>query len=822
MQRRPHVQSLWEDVRFGARLLARSPGFTLAALATLALGIGANSALISFADAIFFRPLTVPDASRIVHVYQTRDGSGFFPLSLTDYFYFREHARSFADLAAQYPTSPLHVVVKGQPIAITGSVVTASYFSVLALQPALGRFFLDAEDQVRDRDAVVVVSHEFWQQKLEGSPEVLGQTIAINGRSFVIVGVAPPGFSGGVLQGMSTSSVWIPSAMFHVGYRYCDAFARDCTVVQMLGRLARQTTLDNARTELNLLARQLEASYPATNRGLGLATLPARGAYPDEQTTNLRMVALLLAGVGVVLLVACANVGGLLLVRGVKRRRELAIRLTLGADPGRVVRQLLTEATLLSIAGAAVGLIIATWANDMLRSFYSTDYAGRPLQFELGIRGWIIAVTGGLAFLTALLCGLVPALLASRTDVLSALKDESGTGGPRRSLFRDGLVVVQVACSMMLLVGAGLLVRSMQDISRGPGIDASRVILLRLRPSLVAYDGEKARAFQHEVIRRLEQLPGVEAASAGESLPMFGGGSYLNVSTGVDGGANREEMRVTGSRIGDRYFEVLGLTVLEGREFSSRDSDGARPLAIVNEVLARQLWPGQPVAGRALRVDGRVHEIVGVVRAARYEAITDRPVPYVYLNYWQQGADGGWPADSRTIVRVKGPAAAMMPVIRHEIAAIDPGVPLSEDYPLETRVAFNFRRVRMAMTILVCFGGLTLVLTAIGLYGVVSFATSLRTREIAIRLALGARPDQVRELVLGQGLKLVALGAGLGMIGAIAGSRLLSTLLYGVQPHDPGTFLSAAALLVAVAVVASGLPARRAMRVDPALTLRRE
>jgi predicted permease len=815
------MRSLWEDVRFGVRLLARTPGFTFAALMTLALGIGANSSLFSFADALFFRPLAVSDAARLVHVYQTRNGSGFFPLSLTDYVYYRQHARSFAGLAAHYPTSPLHVIVKGQPIAITGSVVTASYFSVLGLQPALGRFFLDGEDQVRDRDAVVVVSHDFWQQKLDGSLAVLGQTIAINGRSFVIVGVAPADFRGGVLQGMSPSSVWIPSAMFRVGYRYCDAFAPDCTVVQMLGRLTMHTTLDDARTELSLLARQLEAAYP-TNTGLGLAVLPARGAYPDEQSTNLRMVGLLLAGVGLVLLVTCANIGGLLLVRGVKRRREIGIRLALGADRGRIVRQLLTEATLLAVAGAAVGLLIASWANELLRSFYSTDYAGRPLQFELGIRAWIIAVTGGLALLTALLCGLVPALLASNTDVVSALKDEGGTGGSRRSIFRDALVVLQVACSMMLLVGAGLLIRSMQDITRGPGIDVSRVILLRLRPSLVAYDGEKARAFQHEVIRRLELLPGVEAASAGESLPMFGGGSRFTVSTAVDGSADRDTIEVGGSRIGDRYFEVLGQPVLEGREFNSRDSDGARAVAIVNDVLARQLWPGQPVAGRTLRVDGRQHEIVGVVRAARYQPITDAPAPYLYLNYWQQHVDGGWPADSRTIVRVRGNAAAMMPVIRREIAAIDPGVPLSEDYPLETRAAFNFRRVRMAMTMVVSFGVLALVLTAIGLYGVVSFATSLRTREIAIRLALGARPDQVRDLVLGQGMKLAAVGAGLGLAGAMAGSHLLSTLLHGVRPHDARTFLSVAALLVTVASVASGLPARRAMRVDPALTLRRE
>ncbi len=816
------MRGLWDDARFGVRLLARTPGFTAAALITLGLAIGANTVLFSLIDAIFLRPLGVADGSRLVHVYETRNGGGAFPLSIADYFDYRRNARSFENMAAHYPTAPLHVVVNGEPATITGSVVTASYFDVLGLRPSLGRFFLEEEDRVHDRDAVVVISHAFWQQRLEGRSDVLGQTIGINGRTFAIVGVTPPGF-GATVQGSSASHLWIPSAMFRVGYRYCaDPFARDCTVVQIIARLKRGVALDAARAEMTLLSRQIETAYPSSHAALGVSVVPARGSSPAGQETNLPIVGFLLAGVCMVLLVACANVGGLLLVRGVKRRREVAIRLALGAHRGRVIRQLLTEAALLAAAGGALGVIVAIWANDAVRGFYATDYAGRPLHFELGIRGWVLVATTAISLITAVLAGLLPALLVSTTNVLTSLKDESGTGGPRPSRLRDALVVLQIACAMVLLVGAGLLVRSLQQISRGPGIDTARVIMLRLRPSLVAYEGTKAHAFHREVIRRLEQLPGVVAASPGESLPLFGAGSEVTVSAADANAAGPVSFRVTTSRVGDRYFAVLGLPLLQGREFDSRDLAAGQPVAIINDVLAHRLWPGERAAGRTLRVDERPYEVVGVVRAGQYHAITTAPAPYLYLNYWQQSARGGWPSDSRTHVRVTGDAAEMMPIIRREIAAIDPAVPLSEDYPLSTRVRFEFRQVRMAMTLLVSFAIVAVVLAATGLYGIVAFAMSLRTREIAIRMALGASPDQVRLFIARQGRTVALSGVVLGITAAAAGARVLSTMLYGVQAHDAATFAVAAVLLAGIAALATGVTARRAMRIDPALTLRQE
>jgi predicted permease len=820
------MRRTWDDLRFGARLLARTPGFTAIALITLALGIGANSTLFSLADGLFLRPLPVPEPSQIVHGFQTRpdgrgESSGANPLSLADYFYYREHARSFTELAAHYDSSPLHLVIDGEPAAVTGAVVTESYFRVLRIQPALGRFFLPAEDQVRHRDAVAIVSYALWQQQLGANPQVVGRTIHVNGRAFTVVGVAPQGFHG-VHNGSSALQIWIPSAMFRVGYRYCDAFERDCTIVELLGRLKPDVPIESAQAELSALAGQLEAAYPATNKGLGIVAMPARGAFPDPGAP--RYVGLLLGVVAVVQLIACANVAGLLLARGMGRRKEIAVRLALGAGRRRIVRQLLTESALLALAGGALGLLVAAWVKESIVPFYAADYAGRPLHLGVEISVWVFAATALVSGLSAVLCGLAPALQASRADVLPALKDESATGS-RRSRMRDGLVVAQVALSMVLLVGAGLMVRSLQAVYRGPGFDPQPVIMVRIRPSLVAYGGEKAHEFQQEVIRRLELLPAVVAASASNVVPISPLLAVEGSTTVTRGDADRSgvtSVQAAGGPVGDRFFEVLGVPLVEGREFDERDRSGPRPVLIVNQVLARQLWPQGGAAGQTVLVDGREHDIVGVVNLDLYQPITAQPRPYFYRNYWQQSAASGWTEDSRTYVRVAGDAASMMRRIRREISAIDPSVPISEDYPMTSRVRFEFRPVRMAMTMLVSFGVLALVLSAIGLYGVVAFVTSQRTREIAIRLALGADRPQVRSLVLGHGARLATLGAVLGLASAFAATRLLATLLYGVQPYDFATFLAVPLILVVVVLVASWAPARRATKVDPALTLRYE
>jgi predicted permease len=815
------MQQTWDDLRYGVRRLARTPGFTAAALITLALGIGANATLISLVDALYLRPLPVPESTRVVHGYQTRrDAADVFPLSLPDYHYYRDHMRAFEDLAAHYPSSPLHLVIDGEPVAAIGGVVTASYFPVLRLTPHAGRFFRPDEDAAPDRDAVAVVSHAFWQNRLGGDPQVVGRIVHVNGRAFTIVGVAPRGFEG-ALRGGGVSDLWIPSAMFHVGYRYCDAFARGCTVVQLLGRLMPGATLDAAQAEIGVLARQLESAHPATNAGLSVRLYPARGVYPAQQRDSARTVTLLLGSSGLLLFIACANVAALLLARGIARRREIALRQALGSSRARLVRELLTESAVLAIAGGALGILAAAWMKEIVGSFYATDYAGRPLLFGLELSVPVLAATAALCGVTAVLCGLAPAMRTTRADLLPSLKGDSAGSGHGRSRTRDLLVVMQFGLATMLLVGAGLLVRSVIDLSRGPGVDTDRIILLRLRPSLVGYDGARARAFQTEVIRRLMRIPGVDSASAAEGLPLFDFG--VRVAVASDGTAQGPQLTgsATASHVGDRYFDTLGVPILAGRDFDSSDLPGTPRVAIVNDVLAASLGGPAQAVGRIIRIDDTPLTIVGVARSARFRTALEPAEPYIYLNYWQQ--DGrGFAADSRTHVRVAGDAAAMMPRIRREIAAIDPTVPLSEDYPLRERVRFAFLPVRMTASLLVGFGVAALFLSAIGLYGVVAFVTGMRTREIAIRLAVGAEGSHICALVLGQGARLAALGTGIGVAAAFSISHLLAGLLYGVQPSDPGTFIGIPSLLFGVALLASWIPARRAMRVQPALTLRKD
>jgi predicted permease len=714
----------------------------------------------------------------------------------------------------------MHVVVGNDPVAVTGSVVTASYFTVLGITPYLGRFFTADEDAVRDRDAVVVVSYGFWANTLGADPQALGRSIDVNGRGFTIVGIAPRDFNG-VVRGGSVSQLWIPSAMFAVGYRYCDALDPDCTIVEMIGRLKRSVTIQEAETGLAVLARQLDATYPRRNpnRPRSVTVLHANGAYPAVQTSNGPIVRLLLGGVGLLVLIACANVAGLMLAGGLSRRKEMAVKIALGASRARVMRQVLAECVLLAISGSVFGLALAAWAVDLVSAFYGADYAGRPVNFNVSLGAWPLAATTILCGSTAILCGMAPAIQAARTDVLPALKLEGVSGRRTRTRSRDVLVASQVAMSTVLLIGAGLLVRSTTDLMRGPGIDPDHVALLRLRPSLVGYDAERARTFQRAVIERLTAVPGVERAATSENLPVFFSGSEVTISSESSGG-RIELTEVRASHVGDGYFDVMGLRLLSGRDFNSGDRPGTRRVAIANATLASALG-GSDIVGRVITVDDEPHEIIGIVPGAHFRNALEPPAPYLYLNYWQQDGEG-FAADSRTHVRVAGDPTAILPRLRREVAAIDRNVPVSEDYPLRDRVRFHFQPVRMAMTILVLFGVVALTLSVIGIYSVLSSIAMMRAREVAVRMALGARRQQIGWLMADHGLRLVIPGVIIGVLAALFSSAVLRSLLYGVAHHDIATFAAIPLVLVFIAFAAMSVPIRRTMRVDPAVTLRGE
>ena len=812
------MHAFGHDLLFAARLLKKSPAFALAAVATLALGIGANATMYSLADAVLLRPLAVRDAERIVHVYQRRPQAGVFPLAYADYFYFREHARSFDAIAAHYPTAPMHVAVDGEPGAATGAVASASYFEVLQLQPALGRFFAASEDTARNRDAVAVISYGFWQRRFGGATRVLGSTMDVNGRPFTIVGIAPRGFRGVVGRGLDTD-VWIPTAMFDVGYRYCDGFNRACTIVQLLGRVKRGVAPDEAQRELDVLAAQLAAAYPATNADRGVTVIPARGLGQGPQGSETQQVQLFVAVVSLVLLIACANIAGLLLARSTARRREIAVRLALGARRGRIVRQLLAESVLLAVAGGGSGLLLAVWGTNLLASLYAHDSAGRPIAFDLGLRGAVIAATAGLTLLTALVAGLAPALQASRGDLVGVLKDEGASGGARRARLRIALVTLQVAVSVVLLVGAALLVLSAERVTRGPGFDPAPLVTLRLRPSLVDYPRERAHAFQRDVMQRLESLPGVTSASLSVYMAMFSAGTRVRVSAP---GATAEPTDAIGSPVGPRYFETLRQPIVAGREFTAQDRSGAPPVAIVNDVLAERLWAGSSAVGQVLVADGQPHTVVGVVRDAQYYVSGEAPRPQLFLSYWQPHGSDAFLNDARAFVRVTGDPANMMAAIRRAIADVDPAVPLVEDHPFRDRVSYMFQPVRMARGLLLAFALLAVALSAVGLYGVLAFTVAQRTREIGVRLALGAGRGQIASLVLRDGLLLTTIGTIVGLAAAWSADRFVASLLFGLDAHNLTAFIAAPSVIAVVALAASYLPARRAASVSPLTAIRYE
>ena len=816
------MSGILQDVRYAVRGFSKNPGFVLVAVVILAVGIGANIAIVSLVDTLYLRELPVRDPFRLVEIYQVRNATPgeYFNLSYPDYLAYRDQNRSFESLAAHYSSAPIHIAAGESSGEINGSVVTQNYFPLLGIEPAIGRFFRPEEDRVPGRDPVAVISWDTWQGRFAGDPAVLGRTVRLNNTDFAIIGVAPRRFRGVPLGGLSTE-VWMPSAMFRVGYRYCDAFQRGCNVVKMLGRLRPGVSRREAQSEMDVIARRFEQTYPQ-DRGRGVFVSAARGIDIEYRQDIAAPAPLLLGLAGLFLTIACANLAGLLLARGSARRREIAIRVALGASRGRIVRQLLAESVLLSLAGGGLGILVASWANDLIRGLYAADMEGRRVFFAIGLEPVVVAFAVALSLATGILFGLVPALDAARTDLANAAREGAG-GSRQRPRLLEGLVVSQVALSLVLATGAGLLLASLRNIYRGPGFDPSPILLLRLRPSLVGYEPARAEAFQREVLRRVESLPGVRAVSPARMPPLPGWGHRAAVWLPGRPPAHPEEaLRAVANDVGPRYLETLGIRPLEGREFDERDRPDGIRVAMVNETLARRLWPGQAAAGASLVVDGTPYRVVGVVRNAQYRSASQPEAPYLYTDFWQDEPIATEPVDVRLHVRVDGDPRAMLPAIRRAIREVDAGVPISEDRPLTEWLGYSFQPVRVAGTVLTSFGTGSLALSAIGLYGVLAFAVSQRRREIAIRMALGADPGRVTRSVVARGLRLAVAGSAFGTAAALGSAHLAAAWLYGVRPNDSLTLTATISLLLAVSLAACYLPARRAARVDPIAVLRTE
>jgi predicted permease len=696
---------------------------------------------------------------------------------------------------------------------VSGAVVTANYFTLLRLTPRAGRFFSADEDRVPGRDAVAILSYEFWRTRFAEDPQVVGTTVRINGTPFSVIGIAPEHFHG-IVAGLEPNAVWIPAAMYRVASPYCDApLSRACGGVGIIGRLAGDRSIDQAHAEAAGLMRQLKEAYPEANLGNGVLVRPVRGIRMLEQAANGPIVALLAVAAGVILLVASANVAGLLLARGLRRRKEIAVRLAIGASRGRLIRLLLVESVMLAAAGGVAGLQIAVWATDLLRAYF--------LNVDLSLDPRIALIGFGVALFTGVATGIAPALQSTRPDLALAMKEGSSAGRPR-SILREGLIVVQVALSVLLLGAGGLLLRSFVMLHRGPGFDPDRVAIVRLRPSLVGFTNERAWAYQRDVIERLETLPGVLAVTPASAPASWRAQPVTPARLPGDSSDPAYTYHVGTTLVGPRYFKALGVGVVEGREFDDRDSMNGPRVAIVNGTLARQFWPNGGAVGGVMMVGPHRVEVVGVVKDLQWTSALQQADPVAYLNFWQQDRASRVSQDSRTHISVAGDAAALLPEIQRAIAAIDPAVPMSEAGSLGARLDAQFTDVRAARTMLVTFGGVGLGLSMIGLYAALAFAVGEQTREIAIRLALGASPADVGGLVFRRGMAIVLLGIFAGVAACVIAGPFLGHMLYGVTPRDPLAIIAGPAVLILVAALAISLPARRAMQQNPTVALRAE
>lgn len=817
------MDALRRDLRYTVRTLAKAPGFLLAAVFTLALAIALNVAVFSVVNALVLRPLPVASPDELVAVYSAAPDEfmSHAPLTTSDYEHLRDGTRSFAELiATTYRPVALEHGAEGR-LAL-GEWVTPGYFTFLGVRPFLGRMF-----EAGDGDAVAVLSHTAFERRHGSDPGIVGRTLRVNGRPVTVVGVAPEGFSG-LTHGISPE-LWQP---MELGSSSVD---RDLGWLWVTGRLAPGRTADEARAEVGLVAERLRRELPTSYEGREFAVIPKSRVriLPGVDGTLFAASSLALGGVALVLLIAAANVANMLLARAAGRRREIATRLSLGAGPVAVSRQLLTESFVLSALAGGLGLAAAAGIGAALESLRVPIPV--DLVFGSALDPRVIAFTLALSTLTACIFGLAPAVDAARTDLAGTLRGASNAvSGRRRRWGRDALAVVQIALSLLLLICAGLFARSLVNAFRiDPGFDADGVVVASFAPGL---RGSRPGAPRREelygrLLDRVRALPGVESAGLASHLPLSVEYAFERVAAAGEGSAPAAEWpRIDVASVDPGYFETLGIPLVRGRTFDGRDTEAAAYVAVVNEAFARRFWPRREAVGRELRVDGldRVYRVAGVVGDGKYRTLGEAPRPFLYLTFAQgrwrrQGHGGEITSGTETLVaRVTGDPGAALAAIRRAAREIDDQVAVSRLGTLEEALAPALAPTRLAAGLFAVLGLAGLMLAATGVYAVVAYATSRRTREIGIRMALGARRRDVLSLVVRDGLSVTALGVALGWAAAALAARVLAAFLYGVAGTDALTWTAVSSLLAAVALLASALPARRAAAVEPLVALRHE
>jgi predicted permease len=818
------VEQLWSDVRLAARLLARSPGFTVVAIVSLALGVGANTTIFSLLNAFLLRPLAGREPARLATVY-TSDYSGprYGASSYPDYLDFRSGSRVFEGLAA-CGMKPLLFTEGGDSRRVLAQLVSGNYFDVLGLRAAYGRTILPAEE-TPGQNPVVVLSDSFWRSRFAADPAVVGRAVALNGKPYTVVGIGPAGFTGFV-RGIGVD-LFVPLAMDR-SLTGDPLESRGTRGLLLIGRLRGGARVEEAQAELAIVARRLHDGFPdnwTDRRGepRAVSVLPedASRVLPMVRGAIAAFLGVLFAAVGLVLLIACTNVASLLLARSNARRREVAVRIALGAGRARLVRQLLAESLLLSVLAGLVGTALAALALQLILAFQPPLPFSLALGLELDRR--VLLFTLLLSLATGVSFGLLPALRASSASPVEALKARGGEAPRRRRVgMRDTLVVAQVAGSLVLLVGAGLFLKSLARAQAiDPGFDPERALVFSLDLAAQGYDEARGAAFYATLQDRLAAVPGVTTVSFSTSLPLTLGSERRSFrAVGYQPGPG-EELAVPSSFVGADYFETMRTALRRGRGFTSRDVPGTRPVVVVNEAFVRRFWPGREGLGERLVLpwkDGEVEmEVIGVARDGKYASLGEEPTPYIFYPHRQL-----YRSQMAVVVRTQGDPTAVLPQLRRQVAALDATLPVYDVKTLVAHLGTALFPARAAATLLGLTGALAVVLAAIGLYGVLAYLVTLRTREIGVRMALGASREDVVRLVVGRGLRLAGAGLAIGLVLAGSVTRFAAFLLYGTSPLDPATFGAVAVLLLGVALAAAWRPARRAAGVEPLVALRED
>jgi putative ABC transport system permease protein len=809
------MSTLLQDLRYALRGLRRSTGFAAVAIVTLALGVGANTAIFSVLNAMVLRPMPgVAEPARLVwitHVENGRAGRVSYP----DFADYRERAGVFTSAAA-VDHVPVHLATADATERIQGQIAGGDYFSTLGLVPAAGRFF--GADDDRARRPVAVISAGYWRRRFGGSASTIGRSVSVNGRPFTIVGVAPDGFGG--LDMEDPPDVYLPLETFLSGTERAQSLtSRRSEHYQAIARLKPGLSKDAAATAVAAIAASNAPLRDADRRRLTASLETPRGWVPPGHMHEVLPIAGVgLAATGLVLLIAAANVANLLLGRAARRRREIGIRLAIGASRGRIVRQLLTESVIFSALGAGAGVVLSSWVLEVLLARFEAPPLLQPV-----VDGRVLAWALVSAVATAILFGLAPAFAAARPDVVPALQD-AAAGGASRSGHRLQalLVAVQVSLSLVLLAAGGLLTRSLAKAAEVPiGFDrgaAPEIVTLSFDPVTQGYPPERAQRLRERMLERAREIPGVRAAALSELLPLSNRAMGDTFVPGDEAGVPATDVYF--DTVSPGYFATLGLPLVAGRDFGAVDRDGSTPVAIVNETLARRFWPGKSPIGRRLSVANKPsesYEVIGVARDGKYLKLTEPALPYAYFPI-AQGAH----LEETTLI-VRGEAAdSVAHAIRRAARELDPALPLFKVETLADSLRRNSSFRREGTLFVAGFGVLALVLAGVGLYGVVAFAVGERRREIGIRMALGARRADVLSLFVRRGARLAGFGIAAGLVVSLGVTRLLSSMLFGVTPLDLAALAGASALLAGIAVLASAVPARRAARIDPAAALRAE